>query len=160
VQAPMLDPQGRHHLWGSFGATPLSILNPMIKPTKLIEFKSGNVQGITFDVHADRQQVQGTMRATYSDLKIAMYKYQDGELKKPLFKRFLNGLLNGLVIRDNNPRPSGRFVTGEMSTRRDLRSSVFSAWRQGLISGGLHSVGVPQKIAQDLSQNQKTVPLP
>jgi hypothetical protein len=37
---------------------------------------------------------------------------------------------------------------------------VFSAWRQGLISGGLHSVGVPQKIAQSLSQSQKTVALP
>lgn len=160
LSAPMLDPQGRHHLWGSFGATPFSILNPMVKPTKLIEFKSGTAQRIAFDMHVDRQRVAGTMQATYSDLKIAMYKYKDGELKKPLFKRFLNGLLNGLVIRDNNPRPSGRFVTGEMSTRRELRSSVFSAWRQGLISGGLHSVGVPQKIAQKLSQNNETVPLP
>jgi hypothetical protein len=160
LRAPMLDPQGRHHLWGSFGATPFSILNPMLTPTKLIEFKSGEVQGIDFDLHADRQRVAGTMRARYSDLKIAMYKYKDGELKKPLFKRFLNGLLNGLIVRDNNPRPSGRFVTGEMSARRELRSSVFSAWRQGLISGGLHSVGVPQKIVQKLSQNQTTVPLP
>jgi hypothetical protein len=160
LRAPMLDPQGRHHLWGSFGATPFSILNPMLAPTKLIAFTSGSAQRIAFDLHADRQRVRGTMRATYSDLKIAMYKYKDGELKKPLFKRFLNGLLNGLVIRDNNPRPSGRFVTGEMNTRRDLNSSVFSAWRQGLISGGLHSVGVPQKIAQSLSQSQKTVALP
>jgi len=160
LRAPMLDPQGRHHLWGSFGATPFSILNPMLLPTKLIEFKSGTAQHIAFDMHVDRQRVAGTMRANYSDLKIAMYKYKDGELKKPLFKRFLNGLLNGLVIRDNNPRPSGRFVIGEMSTRRELRSSVFSAWRQGLISGGLHSVGVPQKIAQKLSQSNETVPLP
>jgi hypothetical protein len=160
LRAPMLDPQGRHHLWGSFGAAPFSILNPMTLPTKLIEFKSGTVQRVNFDLHVDRQRVAGTMRATYSDLKIAMYKYKGGELKKPLFKRFLNGLLNGLVIRDNNPRPSGRFVTGEMSARRELRSSVFTAWRQGLISGGLHSVGVPQKIAQKLSQSTETVPLP
>jgi hypothetical protein len=132
----------------------------MTLPTKLIEFKSGTVQRVNFDLHVDRQRVAGTMRATYSDLKIAMYKYKGGELKKPLFKRFLNGLLNGLVIRDNNPRPSGRFVTGEMSARRELRSSVFTAWRQGLISGGLHSVGVPQKIAQKLSQSTETVPLP
>jgi hypothetical protein len=160
LRAPMLDALGRHHLWGSFGAAPLAILNPMMLPTKLIEFKSGQVQRLDFDLRANRRQVTGTMQAHYTDLKIALYKYKDGELKKPLFKRALNGLLNGLVVRDNNPRAGGRFVTGEMRTRRDLHSSVFSAWRQGIISGGLHSVGVPQKIAQKLSQSQDPTPLP
>lgn len=160
LRAPMLDPQGRHHLWGTFGATPLSILNSMVLPTKLLEFKGGDVQRIAFDLHASRRRVAGTLQAHYAGLQIALYQYRDGELRKPLTKRLLNGLLNGLVIRDANPRPSGRFVTGALSTRRDLRSSVFSAWRQGLISGGLHSVGVPQKLAQKLSQSQTTVPLP
>ncbi|MVN77349.1 hypothetical protein GO988_13520 [Hymenobacter sp. HMF4947] len=160
LTAPLLDPEGRHHLWGSFGASPLSILNPMVTPTKLLAFKSGEVQRIAFDMQASRRGVAGTMWASYTDLKIEFFKYKEGELKKPLFTRLTNGLLNGLVIRDNNPRPSGRFVTGDMRTRREPRNSVFSAWRQGLISGGLHSVGVPQKMAQKLSQSQKTVPLP
>jgi hypothetical protein len=160
LTAPLLDPQGRHHLWGSFGAAPLSILNPIMEPTKLIAFERGDIQRITFDMQASRRGVAGTMHASYTDLKIALYKYKEGELKKPLFTRLLNGLLNGVVIRDNNPRPSGRFVTGEIRTRRDPRNSVFSAWRQGIISGGLHSVGVPQKLAQKLSQSHTTTPMP
>jgi hypothetical protein len=160
LTAALLDPEGRHHLWGSFGAAPLSILNSITTPTKLLGFKSGDVQRIDFDLQANRQLVTGTVNAHYTDLKVEFFKYKEGELKKPLFTRLVNGLLNGIVIRDNNPRPSGRFVTGEVRTRREPRNSVFSAWRQGLISGVLNSVGVPEKMAQKLSQSQKTAPLP
>ncbi|MGI4863295.1 MAG: hypothetical protein ACRYFZ_05180 [Janthinobacterium lividum] len=159
LTAPLLDAQGRHHLWGSFGAAPLTILNHITVPTKLLGFKSGNIQLITFDLHANRRQITGTMQARYTDLKFEFFKYKDGELKKPLFTRLKNGLVN-VVVRDNNPRPSGRFVTGDMTSRRELQSSVFSAWRQGLISGLLNSAGVPSKMAQKLSQSQSTVPLP
>jgi hypothetical protein len=160
LTAPLLDPQGRHHIWGSFGPAPLSILNPMIVPTKSLGFKSGQIQEITFDLHADTRQTTGTMRATYQDLKFEFYKYKQGELKKPLWARVKTGLVNGLVIRDNNPRPGGRLVTGDMTSKRELRFSVFSAWRQGLITGLLNSAGVPHKLAQKLTQSQKTVPLP
>lgn len=86
------------------------------------------------------------MQARYTNLRFELYKYQDGELKKPLLTRLKNGAVN-LVIRDNNPRPGSRFVGGDMTSRRDLRSSVFSARRQGLMAGLLYSAGVPQKMA-------------
>jgi hypothetical protein len=160
LTAPLLDPQGRHHLWGSFGPAPISILNPMIVPTKSLGFNSGQVQSITFDLHADTRQITGNMRATYKDLKVEFYKYKQGELKKPLWAHVKTGLVNGIVIRDNNPRPGGRFVTGDMASQRERHFSVFSAWRQGLVTGVLNSVGVPHKLAQKLTQSQKTVPLP
>jgi hypothetical protein len=160
LTAPLLDPQGRHHIWGSFGPAPLSILNPMLVPTKSLGFKSGQMQRIEFDLHADTRQISGQMQATYKDLKFEFYKYKQGELKKPLWAHIKTGLVNGLVIRDNNPRPSGRFVTGDMASPRELHFSVFSAWRQGLITGLLNSAGVPHKLALKLTQSQKTVPLP
>ena len=159
LTAPLLDAQGRHHIWGSFSAAPLSILNRITVPTKLLGFKSGDIQNITFDMHANRHQISGTMRANYTGLKFELYQYENGEFKKPLLTRLKNGLIN-VVVRDQNPRPSGRFVTGDMTSRRELKFSVFSAWRQGLISGLLNSAGVPQKLAQKLSQSQGTVPLP
>ena len=127
-------------------------------PTKQLGFKSGDIQSIAFDMRADRHQTSGTMQARYTDLKFELYKYKDGEMKKPLFTRLKNGLVN-LVIRDNNPRPGGRFVTGDMTSRRELKSSVFSAWRQGLMTGLLNSAGVPQKMAQKLSQSKNTTPI-
>jgi hypothetical protein len=158
LTAPLLDAQGRHHLWGSFGAAPLAILNRITVPTKQLGFKSGEIQSIAFDMRTDRRQTSGTMQARYTDLKFELFKYKDGEMKKPLFTRLKNGVVN-LVIRDNNPRPGGRFVPGDMTSRRDLKSSVFTAWRQGLMTGLLHSAGVPQKMAQKLSQSKHTAPI-
>jgi len=158
LSAPLLDARGRHHLWGSFGAAPLAILNRITVPTKALGFKSGDIQRIAFDMRADRRQTSGTMRARYTDLKFELFKYKDGDFKKPLFTRLKNGVVN-LVVRDQNPRPGGRFVVGDMTSRRNLQSSVFTAWRQGLMTGLLHSAGVPQKMAQKLSQAKGTKPI-
>ena len=156
----LLDPQGGQHLWGSFGAVPLAILNPITRPTRLVAFKSGQVQGLSFDERLDRQRISGTMRATYSDLRFEFLGYQKGEVKKTLLNRVKGGLVNGLVIRDQNPRPGGRFVVGEMTSRRQPQFSTFTAWRQGLLRGLLHSAGVPGKLAQKYSESSDHGPLP
>ncbi|AMJ67366.1 hypothetical protein AXW84_19530 [Hymenobacter sp. PAMC 26628] len=160
LAAPLLDPQGRHRLWGSFGPAPLGILNPMTRPTRLLAFKSGDVQRIQFAMNVNRQQATGQVWAEYTGLKFDLLGYKKGEVKKTLWSRTKSGLVNGLVIRDNNPRPSGRMVVGDMEVRRDLRASVFTVWRQGLIRGVLHSAGVPSALAQKLSQQADQGPLP
>ncbi|WP_158023000.1 hypothetical protein, partial [Hymenobacter coccineus] len=160
LSAPMLDPQGHHRLWGSFGPASLSILNPMTQPTRLIAFKGGAVQQIRFALNVDRQQATGQVWAEYTGLKFDLLSYKEGEVKKTLWSRAKSGLVNGLVIRDDNPRPSGRLVMGDMQVRRDLRASVVTVWRQGLIRGVLHSAGVPGPLAQKLSQKADQGPLP
>ncbi len=156
----LLDPQGRQHLWGTFGPAPLSLLNSVTTPTRLITFKSGRLQRIVFDERLDRQRVSGPVEATYTDLKIDFLGYKNGEVKKTFLNRMKSGLVNGLVIRDQNPRPGGRFVVGQMSSRRELQFSTFTAWRQGLLCGLLQSVGVPDKLAQHFSQSSDPTPLP
>lgn len=156
----LLDPRGRQHLWGTFGPAPLSLLNSIVTPTRLITFKSGRVQRISFDEHLDRQRVSGPIRATYTDLKINYLGYKDGQVKKTLLNRVKSGLVNGLIIRDQNPRPGGRFVVGEMTSRRERQFSTFTAWRQGLLCGLLQSVGVPDKLARHYSQSSDPTPLP
>jgi len=156
----LLDPRGRQHLWGTFGPAPLSLLNSIITPTRLITFKSGRVRRISFDERLDRQRVSGPIRAAYTDLKINYLGYKDGQVKKTFLNRIKSGLVNGLVIRDQNPRPGGRFVVGQMTSKRERQFSTFTAWRQGLLCGLLQSVGVPDKLAQHFSQSADPTPLP
>ncbi len=156
----LLDPRGRQHLWGTFGPAPLSLLNSLTTPTRLISFKSGRLQRISFEEHLDRQRVSGPIRATYTDLKINYLGYKDGQVKKTFLNRLKSGLVNGLIIRDQNPRPGGRFVVGQMASRRERQFSTFTAWRQGLLCGLLQSVGVPDKLAQKFSQSADPTPLP
>jgi hypothetical protein len=155
----LLDPRGRQHLRGSFGPAPFSILNPIMKPTRLLSFQSGQAQRIDFDERLDRQRIRGEVRARYTDLKLRFLAYKEEEVKKTLFTRLKTGAAN-LVVRNQNPRPGGRFVVGDMDAPRELEFSVFTAWRQGLITGFLNSVGVPQQLATDLGQSGRGTALP
>ena len=156
----LLDPLGRHRVWGTFGPGPFAMLNAMTVPTRLVEFKKGNVQRLRFDLQGDRKQVTGTMWAEYSGLQLALLGYKQEEIKKTFLKRIVSKAANVLVIRDQNPRKRGELVTGEMTSVREPRFSVFTLWRQGLVSGLFNSVGVPQQLAQKLSQTKDQAPLP
>ncbi|OGX85285.1 hypothetical protein [Hymenobacter glacialis] len=160
VSMYLLDPRGRHRVWGTFGAGPFGILNSMTVPTRLVKFKSGQVQRLRFDLRADRQGVTGTMTTEYTGLQMTLLSYKQEEVKKTLFSRLKSKVVNAVVIRDQNPRKGGRVVTGEMTSTREPRFSVFTLWRQGIVSGLFHNVGVPQPIAQKLSESKDEAPLP
>ncbi|MBF9221006.1 hypothetical protein [Hymenobacter ruricola] len=155
-----LDPKGQHRVWGTFGAGQFNILNSMTVPTRLVQFKQGDVRRIRFDLQANRQGSTGTMWAEYSGLQLQLLGYKDEEVKKPLLKRVLSKAANVIVIRDQNPRKRGELVTGQMISTREPRFSVFTLWRQGVVSGLFDNVGVPQKLAQKLSESKDEAPLP
>ena len=160
VSMYLLDPKGRHRIWGVFGPGPFGMLNSMTVPTKLVEFKSGKAQRIRFDMQVDRQGSTGTMWAEYTGLQLKLLGYKDEEVKKTLIKSVISKAVNVIVIRDQNPRRRGEVVTGEMKSTREPRFSVFALWRQGVISGLFNNAGVPQKIAQKLSEAKDQAPLP
>jgi hypothetical protein len=160
VSMYLLDPKGRHRVWGTFGPGQFAIMNSMTVPTRLVKFKSGTVQRIRFGLQANRKGVTGTMRTEYTGLQLQLLSYKDEEIKKPLLKRIISKAANVLVIRDQNPRKRGELVSGEMTSTREPRFSVFTLWRQGIVSGLFNNVGVPQKLAQKLSESKDEAPLP
>ncbi|SFP72118.1 hypothetical protein [Hymenobacter arizonensis] len=162
VSMYLLDPLGRHRVWGVFGPGSFAMLNSMTVPTRLVKFKSGDVRRMRFDLQADRKGVTGTTWTEYSGLQMTLlsYKESEEEIKKSLFSRVKSKVVNVVVVRDQNPRKRGELVTGEMTSTREPRFSVFTLWRQGIVSGLFHNVGVPQKIAQKLSESKDEGPLP
>jgi hypothetical protein len=162
VSMYLLDPKGRHRIWGHFGPGEFSIINPMTVPTRLVAFKSGTVQRIRFDMRADRRGIRGTMCTEYTNLQMSLlgYKEDDQKIKKTFFKRVLSKAANVIVIRDQNPRKRGKLVEGRTISTREPRFSVFTLWRQGIVSGLFDNVGVPQKLAQKLSESADEAPLP
>jgi len=160
LAVPLLDPAGRHRVWGSFGPAPFAILNPMTVPTRLVNFKQGDVQHIDFRLQADQQQVTGAMTTRYTGLQLELLSYKQGRIKRPLLKRVVSKAANVLVIRDQNPRQGGRVVSGDMTSRRERRFSVFVLWRQGIVSGLLNNIGLPQALAQKIGEAQDVAPLP
>ncbi|QNE38876.1 hypothetical protein F1C16_04545 [Hymenobacter sp. NBH84] len=153
LTANLLDPNGQHTITGTFSEGQLSMLNPMTVPTKQLLFRSGQVKHIRFRMQANRQRVTGPMWASYSDLKLTMLSQKGGADHKTLGSRLKTTLVNGLFLRDDNPR-KGKLQVGRMTSARDLRVSVFTLWRQGIVSGMLNSAGVPAPLSKTLSEQQ------
>ena len=160
VAVPLLEASGRHRVWGHFGSAAFGILNPMTVPTRLVEFRKGNVQRIDFALQGDKQRVTGKLTARYTNLQLELLSYKQDEIKQSLGKKIISKAANVLVVRDQNPRKSGRLVTGAITSKREPRFSVLVLWRQGVVSGLFNSIGLPTGIAQKISQSQDTAPLP
>jgi len=151
---PLRDPRGWHRMEGTFGAAPIAMLNPMTEPCRLVGFKSGQIQRVTLRMQADRRHIEGVMQARYSDLQLSFLAQEGGADHKNLWSKVKSKAVNALAIRDENPRRRGTLKLGYIESRRDLRLSVFSLWRQGLVSGMLNSIGIPKKMAQSFSEKQ------
>lgn len=151
---PLLDPQGRHRLVGTFGPAPFAILNSITEPTRAARFKRGQVHGIRVQLQVNKQEVTGTMWARYSDLKVDLLSRQGGGAdRQKLLTKVVSKAANVLVIRDDNPRRRGQALrSAPVRSDRDLRYSVFTIWMQGVVSGMLRSIGVPGKMAEELSE--------
>ncbi|MCC3160600.1 hypothetical protein LJ737_25405 [Hymenobacter sp. 15J16-1T3B] len=151
---PLLDPQGRHRLVGHFGPAPFAMLNSITVPTRSARFERGQVQDIRVQLQVDQQGVSGRMWARYSDLKVDLLSTSGGGRdKQKLSTKILSKAANVLVIRDDNPRRKGAELKDALvRSDRDRRYSVFTIWMQGVVSGLLHSIGVPGKMAEELSE--------
>ncbi|WP_460677381.1 hypothetical protein [Hymenobacter coalescens] len=151
---PLLDAQGRHRLEGTFGPAPFAILNSITEPTRFARFERGQVRHIRVRLQVNRQQVTGTMWARYSDLKVDMLSGKGGGPDRQTFlTKVVSKAANVLVVRNDNPRRRGEALkVGTVRSDRDLRYSVFTIWLQGVNSGLLNSVGVPRKLAEELSE--------
>ena len=152
VRANVLDPAGRHTVSGTFYSAPLAILNSMTVPTRGIRFRSGTIEQVRFNMQLNQQAVRGTMWARYHHLKLQRLNRQN---KPGLLHRVETTIINGVFIRDDNPRQPGQALKpGSMHSGRERRYSVFTLWRQGLVSGLLNSAGVPKPLAKKLSEGE------
>ncbi|OON68530.1 hypothetical protein [Hymenobacter sp. CRA2] len=151
---PLLDAQGRHRVVATFGPAPFAILNPLTEPTRFARFERGEVRHIRVELQVDKRQVTGTMWARYNDLKLDILSANGGGPDRQKFiTKVISKAANVLVIRDDNPRRKGEpLKVAPVRSDRDLRYSVFTIWLQGVNSGLLRSVGVPGKMAEELSE--------
>ena len=70
------------------------------------------------------------------------------------------GLRPAATATDTRPRIRLDVARLNVTSTREPRFSVFPLWRQGIVSGLFHSIGVPQKLAQKLSESKAEAPRP
>ncbi len=148
----LLDPRGRHRVTGTFGTAPAQIMNSILEPAALTRIQTGTVQRIDMDMTGDRDGIRGELRGAYRNLHIRLLNKQ---VEQTLLTKIKSKAANKIVVHDNNPdKPGEPLRVGRIESRRERRYSVFALWKQGLVSGALHAIGLGEEKAQKMSETQ------
>lgn len=142
VQAVFRFPAGRvnpvFEVEGWMGPLNLTALNPVLEPLAKIRITSGQLEEMTFDIRGNAQKAHAGMSFFYEHLRIRIMKEKDGELET---SSFLTTLVNGLVVKENNPDHRG-MREGDAWTERDPYRSQFNYLWKILLGGLKTSVGL------------------
>jgi len=122
---PAANPEFSMQYSGSLGPMSLTAFNPFIKVAEHVRIKSGALQSANFDVRVKLGRANGTMRAVYRDLAIAIQDEKTGS-EKGIKNMFTSFLANKIKIRnDNIPDESGNMKIGTVAYSRTADDTFF-----------------------------------
>jgi hypothetical protein len=135
---------------------PFPALNPFLEAQALIRFMEGQIETLTFDLHGDRQHVEGTLDLAYAGMKLA---------KLENFKRFVdknpkNGLLvslvNFIIPKNHGPDIDPRaYQQGLIYLEHDQERDFIHLLVSGLSAGVISTMGFGPKDPVKALEHQK-----
>jgi len=120
----------------------LTTINSMVEFSARVSIKHGTVKQLTFEGEGNNKMGRGEMDFVYENLDISLLTedYQVG-------KKLLSGLVNGLLIKNNNPGKKG-YRKGKMYAERLKNRAIFHLWWQSILSG-MKSTMLPKVLLKD-----------
>ncbi len=141
VSIPVATPQFSLRYSGSLANMRLDALNPFATIAEHVRIKSGYVDEATFSVNVTAGHANGTLRAVYSDLAIAMRDDETGS-EKGILNRITSFVANNMKIRTSNaPDKNGAMKVGVVSYARQPNDTFFRFLWFALRSGIKDIVG-------------------
>jgi hypothetical protein len=139
----MLSKEGKHSYKGILGSMQAPAFNGILGPLLHIEFDSGNIRQIAFDVQATDDRHLGKFQFEYDSMRIKILDKHLPETESPK-KTILSFLVNEFVINSSNPSPDGTLRIGQIDYTRVPEYSHFKSIWKALYEGIKQSVGLAQ----------------
>lgn len=125
-------------------------LNPTLVPLAGVEFSSGQIQRIHYELEAGPKTGENKLIFDYKGLKLAVVGHDDqGHLKK-------DGLLStiaNVAIRPNNIPGDKKYLTAHYQTKRNVYRAPVNYFIRGLMEGAIRIV--PGKTARNFLLKDK-----
>ena len=142
LQIPLLSSSFRCDVTANLGKIDMTYLNRLVEDKNNLRVESGNAQKILAKIQVRNGLAQGTLEATYDDLKISVLREKDGG-KKKLVSAVANLILRGKNERgDEGDKP---FKVGTVYYQRESGDGILRyVWRAA--QTGLMSTLIPSNI--------------
>jgi hypothetical protein len=138
---PVATPEFSMRCSGSLSRMRVPRLNSFLEVAQEIRIKSGDVHSITFDFNVETGRANGTVRAVYSDLSIAILNGETGS-EKGIIDRVTSFLANNVKLRQSNvPDKTGAVEIGAVVYTRQPSDPFFKFLWFSLRSGLKDVVG-------------------
>lgn len=136
----LTDPAASFNYVGHVSPFNMRILNPLSKSLGEVEIESGRVKNVDFNINANQKGSNGTVRFTYSDLKVKLLKEGDnGQAEK---KGLLSFLANTILIKNDNPTKDEPVRTANIKWDRVPQASFFNIMWKSVFVGIREIVGI------------------
>lgn len=137
----MLSEIGSHTYKGTLGQMPAAPFNGILTPLLNLEFASGNIHRISFDMQGTDYRNWGEFRFDYDDARInLLHKSEEGN--KGSKKDVLSFLINQFLVNDSNPDPDGTYRIAQVDHTRVPEYSHFKTIWKALFEGIQQCVGL------------------
>jgi hypothetical protein len=135
MNIPLASPEIPMRYSGSLDGMDLTRLNSFLEIGEGLRIKSGVLESGTFDITSIAGRAQGTLRAMYKDLNIAVLNVLTGSEKGAL-NRIASFMTNAMKIRASNmPDKSGSIKIGEVKYEKKRDDTFFQLIWFSLRSG-------------------------
>lgn len=155
----MLSEVGSHTYKGTLGKMQAPAFNGILTPLLNIEFESGNIRSISFDMQGTDYKNWGEFRFNYDDVKVNLLHKPEKD-NKGSKKDILSFLINQILINDSNPTPDGTYRIGQVDYTRVPEYSHFKTIWNALFEGIQQSVGLGNatKVMDKTNEEQQEEP--
>lgn len=139
----MLSKKGSHSYAGTLGSMKISAFNRILTPLLNLEFASGNIRGIRFDMQGDDYRNWGKLHFDYDQLKVNIL-YPPDEDNKRGKRGILTFLVNQVLVNDSNPDANEVYHIGEVDYQRVPEYSHFKTLWKALQEGLMQTIGLSE----------------
>ncbi|PRD48679.1 hypothetical protein C5745_05660 [Sphingobacterium haloxyli] len=150
----MLSKNGSHSYAGTLGSMEVSAFNRIITPLLNLQFASGNVRRIRFDMQGNDYRNWGKLYFDYDQLKVNLLYPPGAESNKRGKRGILTFLLNQLLINDSNPDANEVYHIGEVDYERVPEYSHFKTIWKSLQEGLQQTVGLSESSKRKLKERE------
>lgn len=134
---------------GEISSLPTIALDPILKNLLLIQIPGGLIHNMSLDMVGNDSLITGSLDIEYENLYVNILK-----TKKPTKSSGFMNAMGNTVLKNNNLRTRGKYVTGIVNAERKRNKFLFNFTWQG-IKSGLISTMVPFVKAEKARKSKK-----
>src|SRR5690606_2163644 len=150
----MLRENGSHSYRGTLAPMQISAFNRILTPLLNLEFASGNIHRIRFDMQGNDYRNWGKLYFDYDQLKVNLLYPPDEETNKRGKRGILTFLINQLLVNDSNPDANEVYHIGEIDYKRNPEYSHFKTIWKSLQEGLQQTIGLSESSKRKLQERE------